>query len=192
MTLIRHIDGTVIDLLEDMPSNGRFYLFIFAGRLMAYAVFKALANTLTSDDSPLQFFSTYSNTGSEFIQCENIKQSNVSGKTRYISSSSTPSTILKSSFPNFPNPFRSGGIGNTKTLLVLDIRHTASLKEGALALVRPDGYISKVTTLDNARGVLDCWKDFMLEGSSDYIIFNAESHNSTGSNSLGGSIGRAS
>lgn len=34
MSLTRHMDGTAVDLLEDMPSNGRFHLFVFAGKLM--------------------------------------------------------------------------------------------------------------------------------------------------------------
>jgi hypothetical protein len=37
MQLIRHIDGWIVNILDDMPSNGRFHLVIFAvgGDLLA-------------------------------------------------------------------------------------------------------------------------------------------------------------
>ncbi|KAL8737786.1 MAG: hypothetical protein Q9181_001349 [Wetmoreana brouardii] len=184
MTLTRHIDGTVIDLLEDMPSNGRFHLFVFAGRLMTYAVFKALANTLASDDSPLDFFSKNSNTGSKFIDCKN-------NDSRYTDLFLIHTfNHLEIELPKLPRPFPQWGCGVYEDVDgVGHAAHGVSEREGALALVRPDGYISMVTTLDNARGILDCLKDFMLEGSADYNVFDAEFHNSTGGSSLGGSSG---
>lgn len=35
MRMLRHIDGWDVDLLEDMPSNGRFHVVVFAGDILA-------------------------------------------------------------------------------------------------------------------------------------------------------------
>ncbi|KAL8952425.1 MAG: hypothetical protein Q9222_001660 [Ikaeria aurantiellina] len=179
MTLTRHMDGTVVDLLEDMPSNGRFHLFIFAGKLMTFAVFKAMANYLISDDSPLTYFLRSSETASESFYSENIRQTGMSNRNRYLDLFLVhTSNHLEIELCKLPKPFPQwgsrvyedvGGAGH--------MSHGVSERDGALALVRPDGHIAMVTNLDNARGVIDYLRDFMLEASSsssDYDIFGAD------------------
>ncbi|KAI4202502.1 MAG: hypothetical protein LQ346_001965 [Caloplaca aetnensis] len=187
MTLTRHMDGTVVDLLEDMPSHGRFHLFIFAGRLMTFAVFKALANFLGSSESPLTYFSKNMDTSSGFFHPEAVKQGQASNCPRYIDLFLIhTANHLEIELSKLPKPFPQwgsrvyedvGGVGHAA--------HGVSEKDGALALVRPDGYISVVTNLDNARGILDSLKDFMLETSSDFEFFDPGFQDSS---SLGGSM----
>ncbi|KAL9014720.1 MAG: hypothetical protein Q9173_000643 [Seirophora scorigena] len=187
MTLTRHMDGTAVGLLEDMPSNGRFHLFVFAGKLMTFAIFKAMANFLSSSESPLTYFSKSTDSSSDSFQSENIRQGHVSNSFRYLDLFLIhTSNHLEIELCKLPKPFPQwasrvyedvGGHGHAA--------HGVSEKYGALALVRPDGYITAVTSLDNARGILDCLKDFMLETPSDYEMFDPGFHDSS---SMGGSV----
>ena len=173
MTLTRHMDGTAVDLLKDMPSNGRFHLVIFAGKLMSFAVFKALSNYLASPESPLTYFSRHSDTIPESFQFESVKHSDLTNNSRYLDLFLLhTSNHLEIELCKLPKPFPqwgsrvyedTGGVGHAT--------HGVSEKDGAMALVRPDGYITMVTNLDNAKGVLDCLKDFMIENRPDYGLF---------------------
>lgn len=187
MTLTRHMDGTVIDLLEDMPSNGRFHLFIFAGRLMTFAVFKAMANFLASPESPLTYFSKNIDTGSGFFHCENIKQSSMRNSNRCIDLFLIhTSNHLEIELCKLPKPFPQWGSRVYEDVDgVGHATHGVSEKDGALALVRPDGYITMVTNLDHARGILDCLREFMLETSPDYDLFDPGFQDGS---SMGGSM----
>jgi phenol 2-monooxygenase len=62
MQLIRHIDGWIVNILDDMPSNGRFHLVIFAGDLLASQTrereFTELYQKLSSSSSVLYRYCT--------------------------------------------------------------------------------------------------------------------------------------
>ncbi|KAL8730461.1 MAG: hypothetical protein Q9166_004099 [cf. Caloplaca sp. 2 TL-2023] len=207
MTLTRHMDGTVVDLFEDMPSNGRFHLFMFAGKLMTFAVFKgastssansftssltylvstAVANYLASAKSPLTYFSCNRHSGSGFFLHENVNQGHISNDNPYVDLFLIhTSNHLEIELCKLPKPFPQWG-----SRVYEDVEgnghatHGVSERDGALALVRPDGYISMVTNLDNAKGVLECLKDFMLEYPVEYDLFDADFQDSS---SLGGSV----
>ncbi|KAL8642702.1 MAG: hypothetical protein Q9228_000632 [Teloschistes exilis] len=189
MSLTRHMDGTAVDLLEDMPSNGRFHLFVFAGKLMTFAVFKALANSLASTESPLTYFFKDGPARPEVFEHENIRQSDVRNRNHYLDLFLIHSSNhLEIELSKLPAPFSQwatrvyedvDGIGHAS--------HGVSERNGALALVRPDGIIGLVTSLQNPKGILDYLKDFMLEFSSGYDPFGAAFRDS--SCSLGDSLG---
>ncbi|KAI4110176.1 MAG: hypothetical protein L6R37_000069 [Teloschistes peruensis] len=175
MSLTRHMDGTAVDLLEDMPSNGRFHLFVFAGKLMTFAVFKALANSLASTESPLTYFFKDGPARPEVFEHENIRQSDVRNRDHYLDLFLIHSSNhLEIELSKLPAPFSQwatrvyedvDGIGHAS--------HGVSERDGALAPVRPDGIIGLVTSLQNPKGILDYLKDFMLEFSSGYDPFGA-------------------
>lgn len=56
INLVRDVDGTHVRLLDVMPSNGRFHLFIFAGKQPLSPKAKMLAESLNSPQSPLNLF----------------------------------------------------------------------------------------------------------------------------------------
>ena len=187
MMLIRHMDGTRVGLFDDMPSNGSFHIFILAGKLMTFAIFKAMSNYLASPESPLTYFTRNSSHVSGAFQFENVAQSGLASGSRHMDLYLIhTSNHLEVELSKLPKPFPEwtsrvyedpGGEGHAS--------HGVSEKDGALALVRPDGYITMVTNLDNGRGVLECLKDFMIDVSSQYGIFESDFR---GSHSLGGSI----
>ncbi|KAL9046642.1 MAG: hypothetical protein Q9214_000569 [Letrouitia sp. 1 TL-2023] len=172
MTLTRHIDGTVVNLYEDMQSNGRFHLFIFVGRLITFAVFKALSNSLASIQSPLTYFTRNNPTMSNAFQFQTSANNGNHYMDLYLIHTSNH---LEIELSKLPNPFPQwaskiyedvGGVGHAT--------HGVSEKDGAMALVRPDGHITMVTNLDNAKGVLECLKDFMIDMPSQYSLFDTD------------------
>ncbi|KAI4197830.1 MAG: hypothetical protein LQ350_005675 [Teloschistes chrysophthalmus] len=189
MSLTRHMDGTAVDLLEDMPSNGRFHLFVFAGKLMTFGVFKALANSLASAESPLTYFFKDDPARPEVFEHENIRQDEVRNRNHYLDLFLVHSSNhLEIELSKLPAPF---SLWATRVYEDIDgighATHGVSERDGALALVRPDGIIGLVTSLQNPKGILDYFKDFMLEFSSGYDPFGAAFRDS--SCSLGDSLG---
>ena len=187
MTLTRHMDGTAVDLLEVMPANGRFHLFVFAGKLMTFAVFKAMANFLASPESPLSYFSNDNHMDSGFFSCESTKQSDMSSSSGYIDLFLIHTlNHLEVELGKLPKPFPQWGPQVYEDVDAIGhSTHGVSEKDGALVLVRPDGYIAMITNLENAKGVLDFLKDFMLEMPSGYDLFGSDFPDNS---SLGGSM----
>ena len=166
MTLVRHVDGTTVDLFDEMPSIDRFHLCIFAGKLLSFAIFQALSNYLISLESPLSYFSK--NQSSE-LQSLPPESNNTKDDSRYLDLYLFhTSNHLDIELDQLPNPFPQwaprvyedvGGVGHAA--------HGVSEMHGVMALVRPDGYISLITNLDNSKGVLDLLKVFMVDRTSD-------------------------
>jgi phenol 2-monooxygenase len=54
--LIRQLDGNSVQLLDEMPADGRFHLFVCAGKSLVSDVFVQLSKFLSSTTSPLYRF----------------------------------------------------------------------------------------------------------------------------------------
>lgn len=165
MTLTRHVDGTVVDLLEEMPSTGKFHLLVFAGPyLHNNANFKALCNWLASPESPLSAAvpsSPFSNTGSQDSELHSASTKDGSEYLDlYLIHGSDHLQLELGQLPPVFDPSKIfedvGGVGHAS--------HGVSQRGGGevLALVRPDGYITLVTAFSDARSVMECLKAFMI------------------------------
>lgn len=167
MTLTRHVDGTIVDLSGEMPSIDRFHLCIFIGKLSSYAIFQALSNFLMSPESPLSYFGK--NDSFEEAQQQLSDEGTRSTNSKHGGSKYLDLYLIHTSphlgieLGQLPNPFRKwpsrvyedvGGVGHAT--------HGVNEMQGVMALVRPDGYVSMVTNLDNCRGVLEFMKAFMV------------------------------
>lgn len=169
MTLTRHVDGTIVDLFGEMPSIDRFHLCIFVGKLLSFAVFQALSNYLVAPESPLSYFSKNKSSELQSLAYDGIRHNEKNDGSRYLDLYLIhTSNHLDIELDQLPNPFQQwtsrvyedvGGIGHAS--------HGVSEMHGVMALVRPDGYISMVTNLDNSRGVLEFMKAFMVNAKSD-------------------------
>lgn len=162
MTLTRHVDGTVIDLLEQMPSTGRFHLVLFAGKLLKHAIFQALCNYLASSESPLSVFVADSPLSDPASRQRDISSANAGGGNRYLDLYLIHSfNHLEVELGQMSGIFDSskvfedvGGVGHAT--------HGVHEMGGIMALVRPDGYITMITNFDNGTGVMQCLNSFMV------------------------------
>ena len=164
ISLVRQLDGNSVELLDEMPADGRFHLFIYAGKCLVSDVFIRLSKFLSSDESPFNKLSP-SRLG-PFHQ-EDITSSYSGANSDYL-----VDVFLIHTSPHLgldlgllPAPFSDrwssrvygdmGGKGHAT--------HGISVEDGALVVVRPDGYISLVTKLDQPQEVVDFLKGFLSE-----------------------------
>ncbi|GAB7354572.1 hypothetical protein MBLNU459_g5022t2 [Dothideomycetes sp. NU459] len=150
LSLIRHIDGTKTDLLFDMPSNGRFHLMVFAGNLLGSDRFATLAQDLCSSSSVLEQFNPLADSR---FRHEDITTSIPSSNKRLIIDTFLFHTLdhFSIELDSLPSPFGSmwqtrvyedkTGIGHHQ--LGID------KNKGCVVLVRPDGYIGKITSFED-------------------------------------------
>ena len=148
LTLTRHIDGNEVSTLDIMPSDGRFNLVLFVGRLLDAAIFQGLSNFLVSSDSPLK------TTRSPLCKTQLIMNVFLVHCVPHLSISISD---LPQPFPQYPwHIFEDFGGRNHKSVGV-------SLALGALCLLRPDGHIALVSNLDDGISVRKYMDGILLD-----------------------------
>ena len=161
-TLIRHVDGTVVNLLDDMPSNGRFHLFVFAGKnAFDKSHLASLAAYLSSPSSILTRYS--SNTSKPWVY-ENVLRSHPDNAGRTVDLFLIHAanyyehfaTDLPSPLPDWKHRVYADEDGKEHQNVGVDV------SAGALALVRPDGYIAFVTDLQGGPKITEFMDRFMV------------------------------
>lgn len=148
ITLIKHISGDRINLIDELPSKGKFHIFLFAGKGgLQNDEFNQAARFLSSTSSPL---STYNNSPSSAPS---------GGRNNILANpSEDPNTIidfylihtadhLKVNVADLPDPFprwqsRIYEDADGKGHAELGLR-----EQGAVVAVRPDGYVGLVTSI---------------------------------------------
>jgi phenol 2-monooxygenase (NADPH) len=166
--LIRHIDGTHVSLLDVMPSNGRFHIFIFAGSKLLSPTLQQLGESLCFPECPLRLFNqtTFPERRPRFRH-EDITSTAVPAANKgyvidlfLVHSMSHTSVHLE----DLPAPFSS----EWPMRVYADSRgaahHQLGVSEdcGALVVVRPDGYIGLVTGLDKLGDATAYFDKFMI------------------------------
>ncbi|KAJ5642739.1 MonooxygenaseFAD-binding [Penicillium lividum] len=165
--LIRHIDGNHVRLLDIMPSNGRFHLFIFAGNLLLSPTVQKLGNSLNSPQSPMSLFNLLPLELMERFHHEDITTDSVPSTNKsYVLDLFLihSKNHLHISLGDLPAPFSTkwpmqiysdiGGAAQNQLGVPED--------SGALVVVRPDGYIGLVTGLDHLEDVTSYFDGFMF------------------------------
>lgn len=166
--LIRHIDGTHVSLLDVMPSNGRFHIFIFAGSRLLSPTLQQLGESLCFPESPLRLFNqtTFPERRPRFRH-EDITSTTIPAANKgyvidlfLVHSMSHTSVHLE----DLPAPFSS----EWPMRVYADSRGAAHRQlgvpedGGALVVVRPDGYIGLVTGLDKLGDATAYFDKFMV------------------------------
>lgn len=165
MSLIRHEDGNKVSLLEVMPSNCRFHIFIFAGKASQTPAFARLARSLQSEASPLKmlFSMGVNNNNMRMKPREDVrfKPENIYSTSTGVPDSNQTCHLdlflihahdhreIKVDW--FLAPFST--VWASRIFEDVDGRFHSEFaidqSKGALVLVRPDGYVSAVTRIEN-------------------------------------------
>lgn len=159
--VVRHIDGSPTSILDDMPSVGRFHLFVFAGNALSQNRLQSCARYLTSGDSIL---TRYSSGFAREWAFEDIRRIMPENKGRVIdlflihteSHHDFDLATLPAPFPEWQYRVYTDKEGKEHRDRGVD----PSI--GAMVLVRPDGYISLVTGLENGLAITEFMDKFML------------------------------
>ena len=166
--LIRQLDGNSVQLLDDMPADGRFHLFVCAGKSLVSDVFVQLSKFLSSATSPLYRFNKKSHCLLGPFHQEDITSTYPKANSDYV-----VDVFLLHTSPHLEvdvelllQPFSDKWSARVyedvdgKGLATYGI----SEEDDALVLVRPDGYISLVAELGQPQVVVDFLDSFMVEG----------------------------
>lgn len=143
----RHIDGTPLNILDDFPSNGRFHLVIFVGNAILKQRLGPLIDYLASENSVLTYFDKVTSPVWGF---EDIYSTNQQNRQRIVDMFLFHTdNKYEINLDNLPMPLNSW---KYRIYSDKDSSAHANLgvdpEVGAMALVRPDGFISLVTGLD--------------------------------------------
>ena len=159
--LRRHIDGTALNLLDDLPSNGRFHLFILAGNAISQRRFQPVIDYLASKDSAIsKFESTASpNWGFEDIYFRNpLNEGRVVDLFLLHTDDHYSIDLLR-----LPHP-----LPQWKYRVYVDedakehANYGVNVSQGAMALVRPDGVLSLVCGLDESILITRALESFLM------------------------------
>lgn len=160
LTVTRHIDGIVVNMLDELPSNGRFHLFIFAGNIFSQDRDKSFAKYLSSADSVL---SRYSLPDLPDWAFENIRETNSNNSGRTVDLF----LIHTDSHYDFDLAKMPAPLPRWKYRVYMDKygkeheSHGVDPNVGAMVLVRPDGYISLITGMDGGPAITKFMDGFM-------------------------------
>ena len=172
--LTRHYDGVLVSSLDEMPSNGHFRIVVFAGSRLQNSGLHELATYLAGRDSPLDRY---------LIPSKASTTSRNSGISKTYDTNHNrahdPNTIIDlflihtSSHVRIPIEELPEAFPEWQATVYEDVDHKAHSElgvdadVGALAVVRPDGYVGLVTGLDGAERIGRYFGKFMSDGILD-------------------------
>ena len=168
--LTRHIDGTFLNSLDDMPSNGHFRIVVFAGSRLPSGGLDALSTYLSSKDSPLTHNFTSSESWADSPSFGISKAQDI-----HYNPARDPDVVidlflvhnsphLEVSIEALPAPFPEW-----QATIYEDVDYKARSElgvdtdAGALVVVRPDGYVGLVTGLEGGERVGRYFKEIFTE-----------------------------
>lgn len=169
--LTRHVDGTHVNILGDMPSNGHFHIFVFAGSKLQSSGLDKLSLYLSGNDSPLIRYSPASKSSTPSPTSNMSKAHDITYNPAH-----DPDTIIdlflihtsphmETPIERLPAPFPEW-----QATIYEDVNQKAHCElgvdadVGALVVVRPDGYVGLVTVLDGVRRVKGYFGGFLGGG----------------------------
>ena len=168
--LTRHLDGVFVSSLDDMPSNGHFRIIVFAGSRLQSSGLEKVATYLAGTDSPLNRYRISSESPESSAETSiskakdfNFNLANDGGTVIELFLIHT-SSHGKVPIEELPKPF-----ADWQATIYEDVNHKAHSElgvdadVGALAVVRPDGYVGLVTGLDGAERIGKYFGEFMVE-----------------------------
>ena len=171
VSLIRHVDGVSVSLMDDMPSNGHFRIIAFAGSSLQNGFPAKLSSYLSGKDSPLTLYSHPSKPSTASAHSSITKANDIN-----YNPAKDPATVidlflihtsphLETAIEELPPPFPEW-----QATIYEDADHRAhselgiDVTMGAMAVVRPDGYIGLVTRLDGVERVRDYFGSVLIGG----------------------------
>ena len=170
--LTRHVDGILVSSLDDMTSNGHFRIVVLVGSRLQTGGLDKLSPYLSGKDSPLTLYSTPSKSSITSPESGISKAHNMSYNPAH-----DPATIidlflihtsphLKTPIESLPAPFPEW-----QATIYEDVDGKAhwelgvDTSLGAVAVVRPDGYVGLVTGLDGVERVVEYFGGVLCGGA---------------------------
>ena len=176
--LTKHVDGSITNILDDMPSNGHFRIIVFAGSQSQSGGLNKLSSYLSGKHSPLTLYSPSSSPSttsskSSISNATNINHNPANDPATIIdlflihtaSHFETPIDTLPAPFPEWQATIYEDVGQRAHAELGVDV------SVGAVAVVRPDGYVGLVTGLDGVDRVGGYFGGF-LNGAVDRGFLN--------------------
>ena len=163
----RHIDGTQVSILSEMPSFGRFHLFIFAGSALHSSRFEPCATYLSSASSVLH---RYSPGTAQVWTPESIRNHTPVNEKRVIdlflihtgSHHTVKLAALPTPLPEWKYRIYADRQGNVHKDCGV------SPEMGAMVLVRPDGVVAFITSLEGGIALTGFMDEFMVVPEADH------------------------
>lgn len=155
----RHYDGIQLNILDDLPSNGKFHIFVFAGDLAQLGKLDSLSRLLSSPASPLTCFSK----PREMVGTHDVLSSLADDPDTVVDLYLIhTSNHLKTMISSLPTPFPQW-----QPRIYEDVKDQAhndlgiSVQVGALVIVRPDGYVGLITGMEDGDRVRRYFEGFL-------------------------------
>ena len=158
--LTRHVDGTAVNSLDVMRSNGHFRIVVFVGSQLHTGGLDKLSSYLSGKDSPLTLYSPQPKSSTTPTDSSISKEQDIN----YNLADDPATTVelflihtsphLETPIESLPAPFPAW-----QATIYEDVDHRAHCElgvdanVGAVAVVRPDGYVGLVTGLDGVERV---------------------------------------
>lgn len=155
----RHYDGIQMNILDDLPSNGKFHLFVFAGDVHNGRL-ESLSHLLSSPSSPLTRFSKPRTIIDNHDVLSSPAEDHDTVVDLYLIHTSnhldTMIASLPTPFPQWQPRIYEDVRGRAHTELGINI------DVGALVVVRPDGYVALITGMENGGRVNQYFEGFLV------------------------------
>ncbi|KAH6700585.1 putative phenol 2-monooxygenase [Leptodontidium sp. MPI-SDFR-AT-0119] len=162
--VVRHCDAKTMQLAKALPADGRWRIVVFAGDNQSSRSaerLNKLATFLSSDEGPVRRFTLPNADVDSFIETLVVFYGErVKIEQEHIPEYFYPVTgkwgmrDLHKTFVDDESYNSGHGHGYEK--------YGVDVEEGAIAIVRPDQYVSLVTSLDDHRGILEFFEGFVL------------------------------
>ncbi|RFU31377.1 hypothetical protein B7463_g4966, partial [Scytalidium lignicola] len=174
--VVRFCDVRAMQLVRALPSDGRWRLVIFAGDISVPAFarrLEKLAQYLDSDDSPVRKYTAPGSDIDSFIEPIVV----LSGKRLAVEQEQIPKFFTPINGPwkmtdlhkvFVDDEHYNSGHGHAYELYGIDP------EEGAIAVVRPDQYVSMITALGDHNSIGDFFSGFVLPQNKSVNGINGE------------------
>lgn len=155
----RHYDGVQINILDDLPSNGKFHIFVFAGELAHQGKLDSLSRLLSSPASPLTRFSKPRGIIDTHDVLSSLAEDRDTVVDLYLVHTSNH---LDTSISSLPTPFPQW-----QPRIYEDVKGQAhsevgiNVHAGALVIVRPDGYVGLIAGMEDGDRVNQYLESFL-------------------------------
>lgn len=172
--LTRHVDGTPLNSLDDMSSNGHFRIVVFAGSRLQNGGLDKLSTYLVGKHSPLTQNATTLKPSTIAPECSIRKVHDM-----HYNPAEDPNTIIDlflvhtSLHLNIPVEELPAPFPEWRSTIYEDVGRKAhsdlgvDVDVGALVVVRPDGYVGLVTGLDGGERVGRYFENIFSEEGPD-------------------------
>ena len=160
IALIKDLSGDRVNLLEELPSNGKFHIFVFSGKGgLQKDEFSQAARFLSSNSSPL---STYNNPSASSGRRNGIAHNPSEDRNTILDLYLIHTDDhLKVKIADLPDPFPKWQSRLYEDAYGRGHAELGLREQGAVVVVRPDGYVGLVTSIKAIHDIASYFDAFL-------------------------------